>query len=210
MRDSLLPLASLAAASSLLVSPARAAFEDEFALVDSTALAGYYTAASGVSGLGQWSVSFFPAENGLAFVDTNAAPASVTLGASTSETTGTVEDSTTVLFIDLPADGHVSFTIQATNTGTGDFYATAEVYLSGVVLYALTDPNVTYVLDFDAFGGETLEFRTVALAGDGSTASNSTVISNFTLASAIPEPSAYTVLIGLAALGLAARRRRAI
>lgn len=207
MRTSLLSL--VFAAASLLVSPARAAFEDEFSLVDPSTPVGYYTATSGVSNLGQWSAAFFPAENGLTFIDTSSAPASVTVGASASETTGTVEDSTTVLFIDLPADGHVSFTIQAANTGTGDFYAAAEVYLSGVVLYALTDPNVAYVLDFDAFGGETLEFRSVALAGDGSTAANSTVISNFTLASAIPEPSAYTALVGLAVLGLATRRRPA-
>jgi len=208
MRHSLPSLAVLALAAPLLAPSARAAFEDDFSLVSPSTPAGYYTFASGVPALGQWSVGFFPSDTGQSHVDTGAAPAAVSFGASATGEMCLVEESTTVIFVELPADGHVSFTIQATNTGSGDFYAGAEIYLSGVALYALTDPNVVHVLEFDAFSGETLEFRSVAISG-GTTASNQTVVSNFTFtaASAIPEPSAYAALLGLVALGLVARRR---
>lgn len=203
------PLAALAAP--LLASTALAAFDGDFALVDSGSPAGYYTLASDVSTLGRWSVGFFPAEGGSSFVDTTLAPSSVTLGASLQGEMCEFGEGETVLFIDIPHDGRVSFTIQVANSGAGDFLAGAEIYLSGVALYALTEPGATYVLDFDAFSGETLEFRSVVIAaGTASFASNTTTISNFTLAvSAIPEPSAFASLAGLVILGGVATRRRA-
>ena len=202
--------AALLVAAPLLAPVARAAFDDEFSLISPATPAGYYTAASGVPALGQWSVTFFPSEAGQSHIDTSAAPTSVTIGSSATSPESVSEESSTGLFIDIPADGHVSFSIQSINTGAGDHYAGAEIYLSGVALYFLTDPNAVYVLDFDAFSGETLEFRSVALS-TGPAASNQAVISNFvfTAASAVPEPSAYAVLLGLGALGFAARRRRA-
>jgi hypothetical protein len=210
MRNFLPALAAIAVAAPLLAPVAHAAFDDEFSLVSPATPAGYYTVASDVPALDRWAVAFFPAETGHSYADTGAAPASATIGACATSPESISEESTTVLFIDLPADGHVSFSIQSINTGSGDFYAGAEIYLSGVALYALTDPNVVYVLDFDAFSGETLEFRSVALS-TGAAVSNRTVISNFTFtpASAIPEPSACAVFLGLGALGFAARHRRA-
>jgi hypothetical protein len=210
MRNFLRPFVALLVAAPFLASVARAAFDDEFSLVSPASPAGYYTLASDVAALGQWSAAFFPATTGQSHIDTGAAPASVTIGASAASPESVSEESTAVLFIDLPADGHVSFSIQSINTGSGDFYAGAEIYLSGVAHYFLTDPNAVYVLEFDAFSGETLEFRSVALS-TGAAASNQAVISNFTFtpASAIPEPSAYAVFLGLGALGFTARRRRA-
>jgi hypothetical protein len=210
MRNYLPALAAFAVAGSLLASVAHAAFDDEFALVSPTTPAGYYNAASGIPALGQWSATFFPSEAGQSYIDTSAAPASVMIGSAATSPESVSEESTTGLFIDIPADGHVSFSIQSINTGSGDHYAGAEIYLSGVALYFLTDPNKEYVLDFDVLGGETLEFRSVALS-TGPAASNQAVISNFvfTAASAVPEPSAYAVLLGLGALGFSARRRRA-
>lgn len=212
MRPSALLLRGLAAlASAALVSPAFAAFDGDFALADAGSPAGYYTLASDVSTLGHWSVGFFPAERGASFVDTTLAPASVTFGASVQGEMCDFDEGATVLFIDLPQDGHVSFTVQVANAGAGDFYAGAEIYLSGVALYALTEPGATYVLDFDGFSGETLEFRSVVIgAGTASFASNTTRISNFDLsASAIPEPSTFAAVAGLAILGGVATRRRA-
>lgn len=203
-------LAALTAAAPFLASSAFAAFDGDFALVDATTPAGYYTLASDVPSLGNWSVGFFPAETGSSFVDTTGAPASVTLGAQSGVSTSFVEG-TTVLFIDLPQDGYVSFTIEVSNSGAGDFYAGAEIYLSGVALYALTEPSATYTLGFDAFSGETLEFRSAVIsAGTASFATNSTVVSGFSFTpSAVPEPAAFASFAGLAALGCAGRRRRA-
>lgn len=209
MRFSTSALAALAA-SPLLLVPARAAFEGDFALVDGDSPAGYYTFDSNVSQLARWSVGFFPAEGGTSFIDTGAAPGSVTFGATTVGSEDFTEGTTT-LFIELPSDGHGSFTIQVANDGADDFYAGAEIFLSGVALYALTEPGATYTLEFDAFSGETLEFRSIVIsAGQSSYASNQTIISNFTYSSsAIPEPSAFASLAGLAALcGTACRRRR--
>lgn len=202
-------LVSLAAAP-VLVSTALAAFDEDFALTSAETPAGYYTLASDVPSLGKWSVGFFPSETGSSYVDTTLAPASVTFGATSSAEAGAFEEGTATLFIDLPQDGHISFTIQVGNSGTGeDLYAGAEIYLSGVALYALTDPNASYTLNFDAFSGETLEFRSVVHAGSASFASNTTTISNFTFTpAAIPEPSSAAALLSLAALGIAARRRR--
>lgn len=198
------------ATAALLVPSAQAAFDGDFSLVDADNPAGYYTIASDVATLGNWAVGFFPAESGTSAIDTTQAPSSVTLGSSAQAGMCAFEDGSTVLFIELPTDGHVSFTIQVSNAGSGDFYAGAEIYLSGVALYALTEPGATYSLDFDAFSGETLEFRSVVIAGGASFASNSTTISNFTVtASAIPEPAAFASLLGLAILGFAVRRRRA-
>lgn len=194
-----------------LAPSARAAFDGDFALVDGDSPAGYYTVASDVATLGNWSVGFFPSETGASHIDTAQAPASVTLGTSAQAAPDGFEASTTTLFIELPLDGHVSFTIQVASTGSGDFYAGAEIYLSGVQLYSLTEPGATYSLDFDAFSGETLEFRSVVLAGSASFASNTTTLSNFTVtAAAIPEPAAFASLLGLAVLGFASRRRRTV
>lgn len=203
-----LPTSTLALLA--LVTPVFAAFDGDFSLTDAVTPAGYYTLTSDVPALGRWSVGFFPSETGTAHADTAQAPVSVTLGATASAPMCDFEEGATVLFIDLPHDGHVSLTIQVANTGSGDFHAGAEIYLSGVALYALTEPGATYTLDFDAFSGETLEFRSVVIAGSASFASNTTTISDFTFApAAIPEPSAAAGLAGLAVLGLAGRRRRA-
>lgn len=210
MRTFTLRLSALvAAAAPLLASSALAAFTGDFTLTDLDSPAGYYTPAANVTTLGQWSVSFAPAAGGINFIDTTSAPGSVTLG-STAGAYASVTEGETSLFIEVPQSGRVSFTIQSINSGDGAFGARAEVLLSGVALYALTGPSESHVLEFDAFSGETIEFRSFVIsAGTASFASNTTTISNFTIAaSAIPEPSAFASLAGLFILVGAATRRR--
>jgi hypothetical protein len=209
MRFSTSALAAALAATPLLVTPARAAFEGDFALVDAGSPPGYYTFDSEISQLGRWSAGFFPSEDGTSFIDTTAAPCSVTLGASTVGSPDFTEGATT-LFIELPVTGSGTFTIQIANNGAGDYYAGTEIFLSGVALYTLTDPDGIYTLSFDAFAGETIEFRSIVIsAGESSFASNQAIISHFTYPSTeIPEPAAFASLAGLIALGGAACRRR--
>lgn len=211
MRHVSLLLLGIVAALALPLS-SRAAFEGDFVLVDDLTPAGLYDFDSGVATLGAWNVGFFPSDNGDTFVNTTGAPSCVTLGSET----GFVEEyeeSTTVLFIDMPEDGHVSFTVQVNNQGDGSFSSAFEIYLSGEALYFLTDEGVTtYTLGFDVFTGDTLEFRSVSLsAGTASFATNTSTVSNFVYvaASAIPEPATFASLLGLGALGFAGRRRRA-
>ena len=203
--------------SALAFAPAaHAAFDGDFSLVGVDSPAGYYTAATEVYTLGNWAAAFFPSESGASFVDTTDAPASVTLGADAGPSAD-LEESTTVLLIEIPESGYVSFTVHVTNDSEGDAAARFEILLSGLGLYSMTDADETHTIGFstddpafDALSGRTLEFRSVTLsAGTESFATNTATISNFTFTpAAIPEPSAFAGFLGLAALGLSGRRRR--
>lgn len=215
MRTSPFSIASSALAAAALAlsaaTSALAAFDGDFALVDVDSPAGYYTPASDVSTLGNWSVAFFPAAGGSNFIDTTSAPGAVTLGAQAIPAPESdYDESTTVLVIDLPVDGHVAFTIQVTNSAASDSYPGAEIYLSGVELYTLTQPGGTYQFDFDTSSGETLEFRSAVItSGPPSSATSQATISNFVFTpAAIPEPSAFATFAAIATLGIAARRRQ--
>jgi hypothetical protein len=205
-----LPFAVLAA----LPLAAHAAFDGPFALVDATSPAGVYTDANEISTLGAWSAGFFAAECGTSFIDTRHAPESVTLGASTARLDG-FSESFSSLFIEFAQDDYVSFTVDVINQGEDSFAAGLEIYLDGDALYSLTElstaetPVWSYNLGFSVSSGQTLEFRATTISsGTSSFASNCSTISQFALASAIPEPAAAATLVGLAALGLAGRRRR--
>lgn len=214
MRLSSLPLSGIAAAALALPLASLAAFDGDFTLTDATSPAGFYTALSfdeeTDARLGAWSVGLFPSESGISFIDTNHAPGYVTIGAATPAIDDFVV-SETLMIVEIPDEGFVSFTIQVCNEITGNGYAGMEIYLSGEALYALTDAGVTtYTLGFHVASGETLEFRAVSLSsGTEAHASNLTTMSDFLfVASAIPEPATFGALVGLVALGCAGRRRR--
>lgn len=213
MRHSLPTLALAAALGS--ASPLLAAFDGAFHLVDDLTPAALYTLDNEVSTLGAWSVNFQPAECGSSFIDTTLAPASVNFGSSTPHAE-TFSESVTSLFIEFAQDDYVSFTLDLIHQGEGAFSAALGIYLDGSALYSLTDlattetPVWTYNLGFSVASGQTLEFRSTTIsAGTASFASTCATLSNFTVASAIPEPAAFATLLGLAALGLTGRRRRA-
>lgn len=214
MRLSSLPRPVFAVAVFALPVAAQAAFVGDFAITDATNPAGFHTVLSFDeeidAALGVWAVGLFPSAGGASFIDTTHAPASVTLGAATPAMDDFVMGET-LMIVEIPEEGFVSFSIQVCNEVAGNGYAGLEIYLSGEALYALTEPGVsTYELGFHVASGETLEFRAVSLSsGVEAHASNLATISEFLfVASAIPEPAAFGALIGVAALGLAGRRRR--
>jgi hypothetical protein len=206
---------SLGLAAGLLSLPlaAHAAFDGDFAITDAVTPAGFYTLDSfpgeeGITPFGNWSVGFFPSDCGTSYIDTTHAPASVTLGSGTPSGEGFFE-SQTVMIVEMPCDGFVSFTLNVCNN-TVNGLAGLELVISGEVQYFLTDASFSGPFGFHLASGETLEFRSTSLSsGTGSHASNVSTISDFVFtASVIPEPATFGALLGLAALGFAGRRRR--
>lgn len=202
-------LLPLGLAALCLPLAAHAAFEDNFALVGPESPAGFYTVAHDVYLLGSWSAIFSPAEGGQSFIDTTNAPASATI-ASSSAATEDYAASETVMFIEMPLGGHVSFTIDVFNDATAGAYAQLEIYISGETYYLTEAGSTPHQLGFDIQAGDTLEFRSVSVSiVPGASASNIATLSNFAfVASAIPEPSSFAMLAGLVALGFVGRRRR--
>lgn len=207
----LLPALGLAALLAPAGPDALAAFDGDFYIVDGLTPPAVYTFDSAVATLGAWSVGFFPSEFGESFIDTRPAPDCVILGSST----GVGEDfaeSETLMFIELPEDGFVSFAVEVNNIGTEAYAAAFEIYLAGEALYFFTEPGArTYHLGFDVLGGQTLEFRSYSLSsGAGAFAANASTLAQFSFEpSAIPEPASAAALAGLAILGgVGVRRRR--
>lgn len=201
--------------SALLALPALAsAFEPPFEIVGPDSPPGRYTLESGVTTLGAWSAGFNPAPGGTSFIDTTAAPASVTLGSSVASS-GEFAESFTTLSILVPAAAELRLSVSVLNQGAGDYAAGLEIYLDELPLYSLTaapapgNPTPTFDLClFRVEEDQLLEFRSVSRAGAGSSAASTATISFGPSAAPIPEPSAFAALAGLIVLGQAGLRRR--
>lgn len=199
-------------AALLSLPAAAAAFEPPFEIVGPDSPAGYYTLASNVTTLGAWSAGFNPAPGGTSFVDTSAAPLSITLGSSVAPT-GEFSESFTVLSILVPAAAELRLTGSVLNQGLGSYAAGFEIYLDAVPLHSLTAPpapdgsaSAFSLCAISVQEDQLLEFRSISRASAGSSAANTTT---FTLSSTvIPEPAAFAALAGVFALGLAGLRRR--
>lgn len=201
-------------AASLLLPAAAAAFEPPFEIVGAGSPPSYYTFASEVTTLGAWSAGFNPAPGGASFIDTLAAPLSITMGASVAPT-GEFAESFTVLSILVPAAADLQLTVTALNQGLGSYAAGLEIYLDQLPLYSLTattapnDPAPTFSLCMISVQeDQLLEFRSVSRASAGSYASNTATITFSTSSTPIPEPATVVALAGVFALGQAGLRRR--
>ncbi len=197
----------------LLALPAVApAFETPFEIIGPDSPPNRYTLASGVTTLGAWSAGFNPAPGGASFIDTTAAPSSVTLGSSVSPT-GEFAESYTVLSILVPVAAELHLTGSVLNQGLGSFAAGFEIYLDAVPLHSLTAPpapdgsaSAFSLCAISVQEDQLLEFRSISRAGAGSSAASTTT---FTFSSTvIPEPAAFAALAGVFALGQAGLRRR--
>ncbi len=199
----------------LLALPAVApAFEVPFEIIGPDSPPGLYTITSGVTTLGAWSAGFNPAPGGTSFIDTTAAPSSVTLGSSVAPS-GEFAESFTTLSILVPAAAELRLTISVLNQGIGSYSAGLEIYLDELPLYSLTaaptpcDPAPTFSLCLIRVEeDQLLEFRGISRAGAGSYAANTATISFGPSVAPIPEPAAFAALAGVFALGQAGLRRR--